>query len=857
VLCSALLCCRSDKSEFPNFSRVVSPDDERGQVGALVATMDLFRWNRVTIINTETTYAKDLATSFRGAWHGEVAYTATIETLPGGGIDEHSLVKILKAAPHNDTANNSRVVLLLAHKEHAFSILGLAKDFFPRDTFWVGSESWIGHKPDDLYDDWYPGSPGYLGVAPFRQSPGNSEIYSRFLDLGDSRLRPILSNGLRWDSPWTLPDYAAEYMVDAIVAMVTALAATPIEFRNDGDAVTKKLRELDFEGLSGGVSFTSEGDREGPVFSIMNLQLVNGPGGESYEWIEVGTTKTHEGSARFGDEGIRGVCFAGVGCGLDAAPDDSPPIPRDKVAIWAPVVIAVLCLVFGTVFWWYRSKTIRASRKAKAILAAKESELNDFKNSVVDMCASEEQYVPKPYASSLALWHTENTGIGSVAPLPPPLATQPRIRWCWKENDGFMHKWSDDEIEGNRADRWIKYDVHLSARIEDICNQQDASGTCKLSPDYTINFTTGRQTNNKTNFQREVKRVVGDLQPDRAGARATAPGACDFPVTGRFGGSPPPAIAKEPQMVLVPGDIVQISKKRTDGWAYGSKLHLEDEPLGRRLVQLALSTLDNQSTGGFAHPDRGGVEEDNKTIIITNNHGWFPMAVTRAPDTNDLATLRKTLGGAGDLSPPETWDKIVDPSVVQKSLLRPSSKEYRDVSNSFLMTLPKSTKIVSIHRIQNMALYQSYVVKRKTVVDRDKTLAGNSRSLARFERRWLWHGTNADSIEKIVQQGFNRSFCGKNATFYGKGVYFARDASYSAGDTYSPRDARGNKYVLACRVVVGEFCRGKADARTPDLRDATKNILYDSTVDNPGKPSLYVTYHDAQCYPDYTIVFKT
>ena len=115
----------------------------------------------------------------------------------------------------------------------------------------------------------------------------------------------------------------------------------------------------------------------------------------------------------------------------------------------------------------------------------------------------------------------------------------------------------------------------------------------------------------------------------------------------------------------------------------------------------------------------------------------------------------------------------------------------------------------------------------------------------------------ADSIEKIIQQGFNRSFCGKNATVYGKGVYFARDSSYSSSDTYSPKDPfTGHKHILACSVVVGEFCPGRTNARTPDLRDATKNILYDSTVDSVSDPSLYVTYHDAQAYPEYLITFK-
>lgn len=475
-----------------------------------------------------------------------------------------------------------------------------------------------------------------------------------------------------------------------------------------------------------------------------------------------------------------------------------------------------------------------------------------------------------------------------------------------------MHKWIDSKIEGNRKDCWIKYDVNASAYIEEMYDRQGGSGTYNFNPDYTLDFGSMTQIKNKTDFRRRLKRVVEtqqqlQQQPEQASNTLTAaapPAAFDHSTISAFAKSPPVEIAKEPQIILILGDMVQISKKRKDGWAYGSKLHSEDEPLARRLVQMALaaattrenarstsskistntSTTQNSnkssrrrsskiitrgSSGIIASiarslqddEDDGDDDEDN-IVIITDNHGWFPMAVTRVPNTDDLATLRKTLGATNDLSAPDTWDKIVDPAVVQKSApLIPSSQEYRDLASSFLTTLPASTQLVRIQRVQNIAMYQSYIVKRKTVIDRDKAVRGADTSsrtlgLARFERRWLWHGTNEDTVDKIIQQGFNRSFCGKNATAYGKGVYFARDASYSACDTYSPTDASGHKYILACSVVVGEFCRGKTNARTPDLRDAAKNILYDSTVDNPSRPSLYVTYHDAQCYPEYLIVFK-
>ena len=118
------------------------------------------------------------------------------------------------------------------------------------------------------------------------------------------------------------------------------------------------------------------------------------------------------------------------------------------------------------------------------------------------------------------------------------------------------------------------------------------------------------------------------------------------------------------------------------------------------------------------------------------------------------------------------------------------------------------------------------------------------------------HRCSSDLAPKILQQGFNRSFCGKHANFFGKGVYFARDASYSTYPLYCEPDAKGSQTVFLVRVVTGEFCKGVKNALTPDLRNAAKNQLYDSTVDNVRDPSIFVTYHDAQAYPEYMIKFS-
>ena len=96
------------------------------------------------------------------------------------------------------------------------------------------------------------------------------------------------------------------------------------------------------------------------------------------------------------------------------------------------------------------------------------------------------------------------------------------------------------------------------------------------------------------------------------------------------------------------------------------------------------------------------------------------------------------------------------------------------------------------------------------------------------------------------------------ATAFGAGVYFAVNASYSSGGTYSPPDGNGNKHIFLALVLTGEYTKGNSSLRVPPAKDPNKSdvVLYDSVVDNPSNPSMYVIFYDAQCYPEYLITFK-
>ena len=129
------------------------------------------------------------------------------------------------------------------------------------------------------------------------------------------------------------------------------------------------------------------------------------------------------------------------------------------------------------------------------------------------------------------------------------------------------------------------------------------------------------------------------------------------------------------------------------------------------------------------------------------------------------------------MKPPGTWSPMNKNQTVAKQVLLPPGPEFDQVCQAFMKTLNSSIKVVDVQRIQNRSLWNQYATKGWDVISRE----GPS-SQARCERVWLFHGTDEDTVEKIIHQGFNRSFAGKNATAYGKGVYFARDASCKAAN---------------------------------------------------------------------------
>ena len=62
--------------------------------------------------------------------------------------------------------------------------------------------------------------------------------------------------------------------------------------------------------------------------------------------------------------------------------------------------------------------------------------------------------------------------------------------------------------------------------------------------------------------------------------------------------------------------------------------------------------------------------------------------------------------------------------------------------------------------------------------------------------------------------------------------------------------------MYLARVLAGEYTKGRQGMITPPPKGSDATDVYDTVVDNPADPTIFVVFYDNQCYPDYLITFK-
>ena len=200
---------------------------------------------------------------------------------------------------------------------------------------------------------------------------------------------------------------------------------------------------------------------------------------------------------------------------------------------------------------------------------------------------------------------------------------------------------------------------------------------------------------------------------------------------------------------------------------------------------------------------------------------------------------------------PEHWtlmEAIGEEAIAERVELEAWEPEYEMVQDIVQReALQPNLKLQSVYRVQSRHLRQQFAAHQTFLMR--KHSAGDP-TLENTIERTLFHGTAESAAALIEKNGFDYRWCGKNATMYGQGPYFARDLKYSAQDLYSVRNAKGQKFIFIARVLVAKMCKGDASMR--HLAEP-----YDTSVDDVANPSIFVTYKDAQACPDYLMIFST
>ncbi|XP_022344604.2 E3 ubiquitin-protein ligase MIB1-like isoform X2 [Crassostrea virginica] len=286
------------------------------------------------------------------------------------------------------------------------------------------------------------------------------------------------------------------------------------------------------------------------------------------------------------------------------------------------------------------------------------------------------------------------------------------------------------------------------------------------------------------------------------------------------------------------------------------KINLQDKngnsPL--HLVQMKNSHIQEQAKGLQSRNSFIQIAcllvEHGAELEIKNGKGQTPLDFTCPQSCLYLKRISKAakeklaMKSGSSVSLPLHWSNMENKNckLVSLDCQKPEERAEFSTVSSMIENGLSNAVVKEVIRVQNEYLWQIYSVTKNKFIK--KYGRGNENEIK------LLHGTKPENVFKICDENFDFKIAGENLSpMYGKGVYFAMEASLS--DHYSPRDEKdGLKYVLMARVLAGKMATGSPELRKPPAD-------FDCTVDYPSKPRIYCVFDYNQLYPEYIIKYKT
>ena len=173
------------------------------------------------------------------------------------------------------------------------------------------------------------------------------------------------------------------------------------------------------------------------------------------------------------------------------------------------------------------------------------------------------------------------------------------------------------------------------------------------------------------------------------------------------------------------------------------------------------------------------------------------------------------------------------------------------VAEKFFKTMPNAT-IVSIERIQNRELWRKFSDRAKQIRDESQNC----------KEKLLFHGTSNTNPKEIYtgDSSFDTRFSRQG--MWGKGNYFAVNASYANSYAYSVSGTNIRKLLVAFVLTGLSYnCSPDSSLTMPPFRseqnDPTSIRRRYHTVNGvTGGTNVYITYDNTLAYPAYVITYK-
>lgn len=173
-------------------------------------------------------------------------------------------------------------------------------------------------------------------------------------------------------------------------------------------------------------------------------------------------------------------------------------------------------------------------------------------------------------------------------------------------------------------------------------------------------------------------------------------------------------------------------------------------------------------------------------------------------------------------------------SSVERKDVFMSDKRYDKIEEGIRKSYPNSC-ILWIEEIINPELEELYKTQKAEIeAKRGKTC----------KELQLYHGTKEEYANSIIKNGFDPLANSRSA--YGKGSYFAANASYSRD--YAPPASDQVSFMLICSVLIGE-------AAIYGPNKPIDTLKHDNSIDNASRPSIYVTPYQYGAIPRFLVAF--